>query len=141
MQMRLPVLLRVFDPLLKNVLCLLYKLSVEIDRIISDSSLRVVLAENIVGRLLVVLVHLRGMRLAFLRQLMRRCSITSFVCPMCLFGSVRPVLEKTLIAVLGRGRVVDFVPCRNKTRVFRLLVAQDRANDHIQPQHRSLYHD
>lgn len=57
MKMRLPILPRVSDPLLKNILCLLYKLSMQIDRIIGDSSRRIILAENVIGRLFVVLVH------------------------------------------------------------------------------------
>lgn len=80
MQMRLPVLLRISDPLLDDILSLLDKLPMQINRIVRDAPRRVVLAEYVVRRLLVVLVHLRSVRLALLGQLVRQPSIAALVC-------------------------------------------------------------
>jgi hypothetical protein len=80
MQMRLTILLRISYPLLKYRLRFLDKLSVKINGIVRNPSHRVVLPENVVGRLFIVRVHIRRMLLPFLTQLVRRSSITSLVC-------------------------------------------------------------
>ena len=59
MQMRLPILLCISYPLFQDIFCLFYELSVQVDRVVRDSTGRIVLAEDIVGCLLVELVHLR----------------------------------------------------------------------------------
>lgn len=82
MQMRLPILLRISDPLLQNLLCFLYKLSVQINRIVRHSPLRIILPKDIIRGLLVILIHLRRMLLSLLRQLMRRSPISALVCLM-----------------------------------------------------------
>lgn len=82
MQMRLPILLRISDPLLQNLLCLLYKLPVQINRIVRNSSWHIILPKDIIRGLLVILIHLRRMLLPLLRQLMRRSPISALVCLM-----------------------------------------------------------
>lgn len=84
MEMRLSVLSRISDPLFKNILCLVYELSVKINSVVCHPSRRVILAKYVVGRLLVILIHFGSVRLAFLRQLMRLSSIAAPVCLMCL---------------------------------------------------------
>ncbi len=86
MQMSLPILLRISNPLLQNILRLFYKLPMQINCIIWDSSSCIVLAENVIGSLLVVLIHLRRMTLPLFRQLMRSCPIPSFICLMRLYA-------------------------------------------------------
>jgi hypothetical protein len=70
MQMRLSILLRVFNPLLQDLLRLLHKLSMKINSITIHSPNSIVLPKYIVGGLLVVLIHLRRMLFPFLGQLM-----------------------------------------------------------------------
>lgn len=67
MQMSLPILLSISNPLLQNLLRLFYKLPMQINRIVRDSSLRIVLPEDVIGRLLVILIHLRRMLLPLFR--------------------------------------------------------------------------
>jgi hypothetical protein len=62
--MGLSSLLRMSNPLLQNMLRLLYKLPMQINGIIRDSSRRIVLSEDVVGSLFVVLIHLHRMRFA-----------------------------------------------------------------------------
>lgn len=64
--MRLSILLRISYPLLKNLLCLLYELSMQINTVVRDSARRIVLPEDKVRGLLVVLIHFCSMLLAFL---------------------------------------------------------------------------
>jgi hypothetical protein len=80
MQMRLPILLRISNPLLQYLLRLLHKLSMQINRIIRNPSLGIIFPENIIGSLLVVLIHLRGMLFPLFRKLMRRSAISALVC-------------------------------------------------------------
>jgi len=82
MQMRLAILLRISYPLLEYRLRFLDILSVKINCIVWNPSGRIVLPENVVGRLLIVGVHIRRMLLPLLAQLMRRSSIASLVCLM-----------------------------------------------------------
>ena len=58
MQMSLTMPLRVFNPLLQNLLRLLDKLTMKINRISRNPPFGVILAEDKLGRLLIVLVHL-----------------------------------------------------------------------------------
>lgn len=95
MQMRLPILLRISDPLLQNLLRLLYKLPMQINRIVRDSSLRIVLPEDIIRRLLIILIHLRRVLLPFFRQLMRRSTISTLVCLMCLGSTLVRVCQQS----------------------------------------------
>lgn len=69
MQMRLALSPSSLDALLEDILGLLDKLAMQIDRVAVDAAVRVVLAEDELGRLLVVAVHGRAVLLAFLREL------------------------------------------------------------------------
>ncbi len=82
MQMRLAILLRISDPLLQNLLCLLYKLPMQINRVVRNSPWRIILPKYIIRGLLIILIHLRRMLLPLLRQLMRRSPISTLVCLM-----------------------------------------------------------
>jgi hypothetical protein len=82
MQPRLPICLRVPNPLLQNPLRLLYILPVQIDRVGIHRARRVVLAEYVIRRLLVIRLHLRGVFLPLLGQLVRCSAIASLVCLM-----------------------------------------------------------
>lgn len=66
MQMRLSILLRISYPLLQDIFRLLYELSMQVNRVVRDSAGRIVLAEDVIGCLLIVLVHLRRMSLSLL---------------------------------------------------------------------------
>ena len=79
MQMILPCTLRIPYPLLQYPLRLLHKLPMQINRIPIHSPHRVVLPENIVRRLVIILVHHRAVPLAFFRQLVRGAAIAAFV--------------------------------------------------------------
>ena len=70
-KMRLPVLLRISNSLFQYVLGFFDELAVQIDGIPIYPSHGIVLAENIVRRLLVVLFHQLGMSFALLRKRMR----------------------------------------------------------------------
>lgn len=79
MQMRLPVLPRILDPLLQDLLRLLDILPMQIDRVRRDSSVGVVLAEDKLGRLPVILLHLPAMLLAFLGELLSQSAVAVLV--------------------------------------------------------------
>ena len=66
MQVGLPVLLRISNPLFQYLFCFLNELAMQINRIISYSPWGIVLSEDKIGCLLVVLIHLRCVSLAFL---------------------------------------------------------------------------
>ena len=80
MKVGLPVLLRVADTFFQDVLGLLDKLTMEVNSILRDTTLRVVFSEDELARLLVVIGHLSGMTLAFLTQLLSGSSIAILVC-------------------------------------------------------------
>lgn len=70
MQMVLPMGFGVFNPLLEDLLRLLNKLAVKIDRVGFDAVAGVILAEDELRRLLVVLLHLATVGLSPLGQLL-----------------------------------------------------------------------
>lgn len=80
MQVVLPMRFCVLDPLLENLLSLLDELAVQVDGIGGDAPVGVVLAEDKLGRLLVVVIHLAAVRLAFLRELFGAGAIAARVC-------------------------------------------------------------
>jgi hypothetical protein len=82
--MRLPILLRISNSLLQNILRLLYELPMQVYCIVRDSSCGVVLSEDVFRSLLVVLIHLRSVGFSFFRQLVRGSSIAAFIGLMCL---------------------------------------------------------
>lgn len=68
--MALALLCRVADALLENVLSLLDKLAVQVDRVVRVAAGRIVLAEDELAGLLVVLLHLAAVLLALVAQLL-----------------------------------------------------------------------
>jgi len=76
------MLLRILDPRFQDVLRLLDELAMQIDGVTVHPSVRVVFSKDIVGRLLVVLLHHLPMSLALLGQLVRCLPISTSVCLM-----------------------------------------------------------
>lgn len=119
MEMGLPVLSRIFNPLLKDILCLLYKLPVEVNCIVCNPPRRIILAKYEIGRLLIVLIHFRSVRLALLRQLMRLTSIAALICLMCLFVPVRMRarrLQRMLSRTRSKQELLFPASCRARSR-------------------------
>ena len=79
MQMILPRTLRVADPLLEDPLRLLDELPVQINRVPVHPAHGVVLPEDVVRRLLVVLVRQRAVSLALFRELVRGAAVAASV--------------------------------------------------------------
>lgn len=71
--------LRILDPLLKDLLSLLNKLSMQINGISLYTAIGVILPENELRRLFVVLLHLAPMRLALLGEVLGRRAIAARV--------------------------------------------------------------
>lgn len=80
MQMILPMALRIFDPLLENILRLFNKLPMQINRVGINPSRRVILPEDKLGCLPVVLVHLAPVRFALLAEFLGAGAIARGVC-------------------------------------------------------------
>ena len=78
-QMAFSSLSRNPDPLFQNILGFFYEQAVEVNGVARDSALGVVFPEDVVARLTVVLVHLRGVGFAFFGQLVGSRSITGLV--------------------------------------------------------------
>lgn len=77
--MILPCTLRVADPLLEDPLRLLDELPVQINRVPVHPAHGVVLPEDVVRRLLVVLVRQRAVSLALFRELVRGAAVAASV--------------------------------------------------------------
>jgi hypothetical protein len=145
MKMILPMRFSIFNALLQNILRLLDKLSMQIDRIGLNASIGVVLAEDKFGRLLVVFLHLATVRLALLRQLFGARAIAAGVCFLGLFSrlvskSTLSLLDAMLrkwcgdhdnsTAMLNRGDWAR-IPVRNILHAWRLPVVRGRATGRI----------
>lgn len=78
-QMALPGLLRVADPLLQDLLCFFNKLPVQVDGVRVDAADGVVLAENVLGSLFVVGVCLGRVGFALDGEVVRGSSVTGLV--------------------------------------------------------------
>lgn len=74
------MLLRVFYSRLKDVLRLFHELPVQIDCIRVYSALGIVLAKDVVGCLLVVLIDHSSMALPLLAECMRSRPVAAFIC-------------------------------------------------------------
>lgn len=70
MQMSLSMALRIFNPLLKDILRFLRKLTMQINGVRRHSAIRIIFPEDQIRCLFVVLCHLAPMRLALLRELL-----------------------------------------------------------------------
>lgn len=132
-QVRLVARLRVADTRLQHVLGLLHELPVQIDRVVGHLVRRVVGAEDVLGRLLVVLVHLGRVRLALVAQLLGSGAVALLVGLMGLRvgqsrfskgddgrsraaqGTAHPVEARVALRGLGAGQVSQAV-------IFRLRV-------------------
>ena len=79
MKMVLTMLFRILNAFFQNVLGLLHKLAVQVNLVLIDPARRVVLPEDILGRLTVEVVHLGVVRFALVGQLLRPGSITGLV--------------------------------------------------------------
>lgn len=79
MQSLLPALLCVLNPLLQDPLRLLHKLPVKINCIRIYTPRGVILAEDEIRSLLVIRIHLSGMLLAFLGELVCSGAIAALV--------------------------------------------------------------
>jgi hypothetical protein len=64
-EVALSLLSRNPNPLFQHILCLLHEQAVQIDGVAGYAALCVVLAENVVARLVIVLVHFRGVLFTF----------------------------------------------------------------------------
>jgi hypothetical protein len=84
-QMSLSLLSRYPDPFLQHIFGFFDEQAVEVDGVASDAALGVVLAENVVARLAIVLVHLCCMLFAFFGEFMGACAVAGGV------GGVRAV--------------------------------------------------
>jgi hypothetical protein len=84
MQVRLPASLGIANACLEDVLGLLDELAVEVDGVAGYAALGVVLAEDILGRLLVVGVLLCCVALALVRERLCCCAVAAFIRLVCL---------------------------------------------------------
>jgi hypothetical protein len=82
MQMALSSLSRDPDPLFQDIFGLFYEQAMEINGITRDTALGVVFSEDVVARLIVVLVHFRCMSFALFGELVGARTIAGFVCLM-----------------------------------------------------------
>lgn len=79
MQMGLATLTCALDALLQHVLSFFNEQAVQVDGVAVNTALSIVGAEDIVPRLSVVLLHLGGVLLALLRQLVGASTVTGLV--------------------------------------------------------------
>lgn len=110
MQMRLPLLPRRLNPRLQHVLRLLHIQPMQVYRVIRHMRITIIRPEDKVPRLLVVLVHLRGVLLALLRELVRSGAIAGFVgllgaieAGVALGGFLVGEVPETVVLLLGGG--------------------------------------
>ena len=101
MQMRLTRLLRIFDALFHDILRLLDELPMQVYRVLCNASRRIVLAEDVVGRLLVVLVAHLGMLLGLVGEFLRGRAIASLV------GLLASVRQGLLLRLLLPGEIAE----------------------------------
>lgn len=87
-KMRLPLLLGITDAALEDILRLLDELAVQVDGVIGDAGRRVVLPEDVLAGLAVVLVHLSGVPLALVTQLLGLGAVAALVrlVRLCIWG-------------------------------------------------------
>ena len=85
--------LGILDPLFQDLLSLLSELAVQINGVGIDASVGVVLAEDELGRLFVVLLHLAAVGLALLGELLGAGAIAARVGFLRLVGWVLAVMK------------------------------------------------
>lgn len=118
MQPRLPSLLRISDALLYDVLGLIDELAVQIDSIGVYPAGGVILAEDVIGGLLVIGIHLGCVLLALLGQLVSGGAIAALV------RLVRLCMCERGVAGRGRGDVL----CRDSCCACRPPGARGRGD-------------
>ena len=121
--MRLPSPLRIPNPLLQNLLRLLNKLPMQIQRIPIHAPHSIVLPQDVIRRLLIVLVHHCAVALALVRKRVRCRAIAAFV------GFVR-LMDLSEFGDCGAiyARFLGiYVPCRDMRIVCLLPGARGRA--------------
>jgi hypothetical protein len=134
MQVRLAGRLGVADALLKDVLGLFDKLPVQVDGVLGDAAGRVVLAEDELGRLLVVLGLLLLVPLTLVRELLGTRAVAALV---CFVGLTHTTVQNESTnkgvatadhATLCHERTI--VPDRSRISSCRPRPAPDRAAGH-----------
>jgi hypothetical protein len=128
MQMRLPVLPRILDPLLQDILRLLDKLSMQVNRVSRHAAFGIVFTKDKLGCLSVVLVHLPAMRLAFLGEFFGQCTIAVLVGLSRLFP---PRVRSNQIQIERSVPETTDVPCQGRNCASRPPGARDPVDDHI----------
>ena len=91
------------DALLEHVLCLLDEQAVQIDGIFLDAAVGVVLAEDVVARLAVVLLHLGGMLFSLGREVVGARAVARLV------GLVGAVEARAALGCFLAGEVAEAV--------------------------------
>jgi hypothetical protein len=112
----------VADALFQNLLGLFDKLPMQVDGVGWDAPAGVVLAEDKLGRLLVIFLHLATMRLTLLGELLRGRAITARVC----FFRLR-LVSRHALSQMGKKR--EPVPWRNIVPASKPPGAPGRAGD------------
>lgn len=127
MQMSLAMRLRIFNALLQNLLRLLNKLSMQINRVGRHTSAGIVLLENELRRLSIIILHLAPVRLSLLGVLFGAGAITARV---RVLG-----LEKDVSRFRDDAKR-EGVPFGNRHRVLRLPGGPGRGVGRTQPRRR-----
>lgn len=102
-QVRLPARLVRADTLLEDALRLLDELPVQVDAVRLDAAWRVVLAEDVVRRLTVVIVHLGVVRLALVGELLGPGSIAGLVRALGLEGGSVSVHHSSVFILMSEA--------------------------------------
>lgn len=128
MQMSLTMGLRIFNALLQNLLRLLNKLSVQINRVGRYTSSSIVLLEDKLRRLSIVFLHLAPVRLSLIRVLLGAGAITVRV---RVLG-----LKKAVSRFRDDMKQMVEVPSGNRCRASRLPGGPGRGVGRTQPRRR-----
>jgi len=131
MQMPLAPGLGVADACLEDVLGLLDVLPVQVDGVAGYASLRVVLPEDELGRLLVVSVLLRRVPLALVREGFCRRAIPALICLVCLRrGLARPRVGKVCVPATALD---IYTPYQSMSSSLLLPAGPGRGDGRIRP--------
>ena len=138
MEVGLPRGLRVPDALLDDILGLFDELAVQVDGVGDDAVERVVLAEDVVGGLVVVGVHHGAVALALFGEGVRGGAVAALVGLLGLKGGGEVMFSLVSLGAVGEGRGGGRVccapsPCRRS--VCRLPAARGLGDGHTQLRH------
>lgn len=112
----------VYDALLQNVFCLLYKLPVQINGVTIDTAYSVVLPEDVIGCLFIILVHHRTMSFPLLGKLVCGRTIATFVSIVSLPG----ISAASMQHLASRDQLYQ-----GKQTAYRALAERGSVVDHI----------